>query len=48
MKIYQCIYCHAVFKNETDKDAHAAGDEAHQKIREYELEDFLTRFLVAA
>jgi hypothetical protein len=48
MKIYQCVNCHAVFKNETDKDAHAAGDEAHQKIREYELEEFLTRFLVAA
>jgi hypothetical protein len=47
MKIYQCVNCHAVFKSESDKDAHAAGDEAH-KIREYELEEFLTRFLVAA
>jgi hypothetical protein len=48
MKIYQCINCHAVFKSETDRDAHAGGDEAHNKIREYELDEFLTRFLATA
>ena len=47
MKIYQCLNCRAVFKNEDDKEAHSS-DAAHQKIREYELEEFLTRFLVAA
>jgi hypothetical protein len=48
MKIYQCTNCHAVFRNESDRDAHAGGDEAHQKMREYELEEFLNRFIVAA
>ena len=48
MKIYQCTNCHAVFKSETDKEAHTDSDAAHQNIREYELEEFLTRFLVAA
>jgi hypothetical protein len=37
-----------VFKNESDRDAHAQSDEAHQKMREYELEEFLTRFVAAA
>lgn len=48
MKIYQCTNCHSVFRSESDRDAHAASDDAHQKMREYELEEFLTRFLVAA
>ena len=48
MKIYQCMNCHSVFKNEADRDSHGENDPAHQKMREYELEEFLTRFLVAA
>ncbi len=48
MKIYQCLDCHSVFKNEADKVDHANSDGSHQKIREYDLEEFLTRFLVAA
>jgi hypothetical protein len=48
MKIYQCSNCHSVFKNETDRDAHAGSDAAHQKMREYELEEFLNRFIAAA
>ena len=48
MKIYQCTKCNAVFRNESDRDEHAGADEAHQKMREYELDEFLTRFLVAA
>lgn len=48
MKIYQCQNCHAVFRSEDDKDAHASSDASHQKIREYELEEFLTRFVAAA
>lgn len=48
MKIYQCMNCHAVFRSESDKEAHGAIDPAHIEMREYELEDFLTRFLVAA
>lgn len=40
--------CHAVFRSESDKEAHGAIDPAHIEMREYELEDFLTRFLVAA
>jgi hypothetical protein len=48
LKIYQCASCHAVFRSETDKDAHADIDAGHQEMREYELDEFLTRFLVAA
>jgi hypothetical protein len=48
MKIYQCLNCHAVFRSESDRDAHAGGDASHQKMREYELEEFLTRFIAAA
>ena len=48
MKIYQCMNCHSVFKNEADRDSHGENDPTHQKMREYELEEFLTRFLVAA
>ena len=48
MKLYQCTNCHAVFRSESDKDAHSSIGPAHVEIREYELEEFLTRFLVAA
>ena len=48
MKIYQCTNCHAVFRSESDRDAHAGGDETHKQMREYELDEFLTRFIVAA
>lgn len=48
LKIYQCMNCHAVFRTEADRDAHASSDKDHQKMREYELEEFLTRFIVAA
>jgi hypothetical protein len=48
MKIYQCMNCRAVFKNESDKDAHSGSNQDHQQIREYELEEFLTRFISAA
>lgn len=48
MKIYQCQSCHAAFKNETDSDAHAGNDPENHQIREYELEEFLTRFLASA
>lgn len=48
MKIYQCLKCRSVFKNESDMDAHISTDAADHQVREYELEEFLTRFLVAA
>jgi rubredoxin len=46
LKIYQCQNCHAVFKDETGKEEHGRGDPTHQKYREYELDEFLTRFLM--
>jgi hypothetical protein len=48
MKIYQCQNCNMVFRRESDRDDHSKVDASHQKYREYELEEFLTRFLVAS
>lgn len=48
MKIYQCQKCNMVFRHEADKEEHGASDPSHQSYREYELEAFLTRFLVAS
>lgn len=48
MKIYQCQNCNMVFRRESDRDNHGKSDASHQKYREYELEEFLTRFLVAS
>ncbi|MCI0562261.1 MAG: hypothetical protein MN733_27560 [Nitrososphaera sp.] len=48
LKIYQCQNCRAVFKDEAGKEEHGRDDVAHQKYREYELEEYLTRFLMAA
>lgn len=48
LKIYQCESCHSVFIHELDRQEHGRDDASHQKYREYELEEFLTRFLEAA
>jgi hypothetical protein len=48
LKIYQCESCHAIFRHESDKQEHGKNDVSHQKCQEYELEEFLTRFLVAS
>lgn len=47
MKIYQCQKCNRVFRHEADKEEHCMNGSSHQSYREYELEAFLTRFLVA-
>lgn len=47
MKIYQCQKCNRVFRHEADREEHSRNDDYHQSYREYELETFLTRFLVA-
>ena len=47
MKLYVCSNCEAVFKSDPDVQAHSANN-AHKEFQEYELEDFLTRFLTHA
>jgi hypothetical protein len=48
LKIYQCQNCRAIFRHELDREEHGKNDASHQKYNEYELDEFLTRFLVAA
>ena len=47
MKLFQCKTCHAVLRYESDKEEHKKGT-MHDGYNEYELEEFLTRFLVTA
>jgi hypothetical protein len=47
MKLYICRNCDAVFKSDPDVQAHSANN-AHKEFQEYELEDFLTRFIAHA
>jgi hypothetical protein len=47
MKLYICRNCDAVFRSDPDMLAHRRNN-AHEEFQEYELEDFLTRFLVHA
>jgi hypothetical protein len=37
-----------IFRHESDKEAHSRNDMSGQRYREYELEEFMTRFLVAS
>lgn len=45
MKLYICTNCDAVFRSGSDVQNHSTNN-AHKEFQEYELEDFLTRFLV--
>jgi hypothetical protein len=47
MKLFVCQGCDAVFRSDPDVQSHSASS-AHGSYKEYELEDFLTRFLVQA
>jgi uncharacterized C2H2 Zn-finger protein len=47
MKLYICRNCDAVFKSDPDAQTHRVNS-AHKEFQEYELEDFLTRFLTHA
>jgi len=48
MKLFQCNACHAVLRHESAKEEHSQIGSSHTSFREYELDEFLTRFLVAA
>jgi hypothetical protein len=48
MKLFQCKTCHAVMRYEADKEEHSKIEASHRGYNEYELDEFLTRFLVAA
>lgn len=47
MKLYVCQNCDAVLKSDLDAQDHSRNN-AHGNYREYELEDFLTRFVAQA
>jgi hypothetical protein len=47
MKLFQCKTCHAVLRYESDMEEHVKGT-MHDSYNDYELEEFLTRFLVTA
>ena len=47
MKLYICRNCDAVFRSDPDMRDHSRNN-AHEEFQEYELEDFLTRFLTHA
>jgi hypothetical protein len=47
MKLYVCQSCDAVSRSDLDAQHHSRSN-AHANYREYELEDFLTRFLAQA
>lgn len=47
MKLYICMNCDAVFKSDPDVQAHSANN-THKEFQEYELEEFLTRFIAHA
>ena len=47
MKLYICQNCDSVSKSDVDAKNHSVSN-AHGNYREYELEDFLTRFLAQA
>jgi hypothetical protein len=44
MKLYICQSCDAVSRSDLDAQDHSKNN-SHEKYREYDLEDFLTRFL---
>lgn len=48
MKLFQCRTCHSILRYEADKEEHSKVGVSHQGFNEYELEEFLTRFLVTA
>lgn len=45
LKLYQCVACKANFLSESDWAMHSNYNENHRVYNEYELEEFLTRFL---
>jgi len=47
MKLYICQSCDAVSKSDLDAQHHSRNN-AHMNYHEYELEDFLTRFIAQA
>ena len=47
MKLYICKNCDTVFKSDPDVQAHTVNN-SHREFQEYELEDFLTRFIAHA
>lgn len=47
MKLYICKSCDAVSKSDLDAQHHSRNN-AHMNYHEYELEDFLTRFIAQA
>jgi len=48
MKLFQCKACHTIFRHEVDKEEHSKIEATHTGYNEYELDEFLTRFLVTA
>ncbi len=48
MKLFQCKTCHAILRYEADKEEHSKIGALHNGYNEYELDEFLTRFLVTA
>jgi len=48
MKLFQCKTCHAILRYEADKEIHGKIGASHNGYNEYELDEFLTRFLVTA
>jgi rubredoxin len=46
MKLFQCKNCHAILRYEADKEEHSNA--CQHGFDEYELEEFLTRFVVTA
>jgi hypothetical protein len=47
MKLYVCRSCDTVSKSDLDAQDHGRSN-PHENYREYDLEDFLTRFLAQA
>jgi len=45
---YQCQNYNMIFRHESDKEAHSRNDISDQRYREYELEEFMIRCLVAS
>ncbi len=46
---YQCQNYSMIFRHESDKEAHSRNDDiSDQRYREYELEEFMIRSLVAS
>jgi hypothetical protein len=47
MKLYKCQSCDAVPRSYLDAQDHSKNN-SHEKYPEYDLKDFLTRFLAQA